>query len=440
MKFKPWDHQTNIYNKTLQKISQGFKSILITVPTRGGKSWVATQLIKKYSIDFKMPVYFVAHTKILIKQMSDELTEAKIRHGIIAPWAPQIKYRVQVISKDSLFIRLNKLKNQRWKEPAIIIIDEAHMAMSKRYREIINEYNGSILIGLTATPLRLDGKSLSEIFDTIIVGPSIPELQYRKILCNINHNYAEFNDEGIRKAHGDYNKHDVILRVDKPKILKDTVHHWESTAKNKQTLTFCASIDHAEHIAECFNEKGYPSVAISSKDSLSVINNKVKNFYSGKYINLCSVNLFIMGFTVKDCECVLQARPTMSLMIYLQTLGRGMMYKNGKMLINIDAVNNHKWHDWPDVERLWSLDDKTNGQIKQSKYKRCPDCLQPVPVHARVCKNLIPPDFVEVCGHQWTESLIIGGRRPEEKEGELVQINSVDWNKWNNVMDSVKNV
>lgn len=415
MNYDPWPHQLDLYNKITAALDSGTRSVLLQLATRGGKSWIIARLIKKYAVEHKMCVYFVAHTKILIRQMSEELTSHGIMHGIIAPWAPQLKYRVQVISKDSLFSRIKKMKASGWTDPPLIIIDEAHMAMSKRYLDLIKEYPDAQIFGATGTSIRLDKRGLGEIFQKLIVGPSHKELQALKILCPIETFWVEFHPGKMRRSRGDFNQKDVNAEVNKSRIIKNLVYHWQSLAAGKKTLTFCANIEHAHNVANEFTSAGFPSIAVSSKNSLREINEAINGYYSGKYINLCSVNLFVMGFTIKDCECVVQARPTDSLMIYLQTLGRGMMYLPGKTLINIDAVNNIERHRYPDDDREWSLD---TGSVKKepATLKRCPGCQRPVPVAARVCPH---------CGFQWTETAEARTRQIEEVEGRLVSMSTM---------------
>ena len=408
MKYEPRDYQLEGYHEIMRRINAGYKSILYVLPTRGGKSGVISQLIEYFSKT--RPIYYMCHTKILLDQMSDELGEHEIKHGIISPDHPEIQYRTQVISKDTLRNRMDRMKNT-WKKPAVIIIDEAHLAAAKTFQDIITNYPDTIIIGFTGSPCRLDGKSLGDIFETMIEGPDIPELQRRQILCPIETFVAEFDDSGMRKTAGDYNKKDVDEKVNKSAILKDVFNHWSQFAAGKKTLTFCASVEHAENMAREFSENGVPAVAISSKDHKNVIRQKLDNFYSGKYLNLCSVNLFLMGFHVRDCECIIQARPTMSLMIYLQSLGRGEMFMPGKTLINLDCVNNYARHGLPDESREWTIE--TVKKIKEkSKYKRCPECLHPIPVASRLC---------EYCGAvpiRDSERQVI----PEELEGKLIKI------------------
>ena len=413
MKYNPYGYQQKVYEEVMDLIDAGEHSIIVQMPTRSGKSIIALLLIEYFSVMLKESVYFVGHTNILLTQMSDDLITNGIPHGIIAPWAPQLQYRVQVISKDTMFNRYKKMKESGWKNPKIIIVDECHISMSKRYKEILDNYPESIIIGLTATPIRLDGKGLDSIYKTMVTGPSIKELQKIERLCPIDNYAVDFDTSGIRTTAGDYNKSDVNDRVDKPKVLKDVVKHWEKFAKNKKTLTFCASIQHAEDMAKQFNEAGYPSLHISSKDGRKEIKKKIDDYYSGKYINLCSVNLFIMGFTIRDCECIIQARPTKSLMIYMQSLGRGMMFIPGKILINLDMCNNYTRHGLPDEDRTWNLKGtKGSGTQEASKYKRCPQCFRPVKINNRNCPW---------CQYEFE---FTGSRMPAQKEGTLKKIES----------------
>jgi len=411
MKYTPYGYQQKVYEKVMDKIDSGERSIIVQMATRSGKSIVALLLIEYFSTMLKESVYFVGHTNILLTQMSNDLTENNIRHGIIAPWAPQLQYRVQVISKDTMFNRYKKMKESGWKNPRIIIVDECHISMSKRYKEILQSYPDSIIIGLSATVIRLDGKGFDDVYNTIVTGPSIKELQKIEKLCPIDNYAVDFDTTGIRTSQGDYNKSDVNERVDKPKVLKDVVKHWKKFAENKKTLTFCASIKHAEDMAKEFNDAGYPSVHISSKDGRKEIKQKIDDYYSGEYINLCSVNLFIMGFTIRDCECIVQARPTQSLMIYLQSLGRGMMFIKGKILINLDMCNNYTRHGLPDEDRVWSLKGTKGSKVQEaSKYKRCPQCFRPVKIANRTCPW---------CQYEFE---FTRSRMPEQKEGRLTKI------------------
>lgn len=415
MKYPLYDYQKKVVDEVFEKINSGVRSILCQLPTRAGKSLVATAIIEHY-LGIKQEIWFLAHTKILISQMSEELTTHDIKHGIISPQTGQVRYRCQVISKDTLFNRYKKMHRNGWKMPKVIIIDETHLAgRGTRYNQLLKDYPDAIIIGLTATPIRLDGKGLDDLYQEMIIGPSIKELQLKERLCPVDTYITKFDTSGMHSRGGDFLIEEVLEKVDKPKVLKDIVTHWEKIALNKKTLTFCASIDHAQHMADEFNRRGYPSIAVSSQDDPHTIKSKVNAYYAGKYINLVSVQLFIMGFTVKDCECIIQTRPTESLMIYMQTVGRGMVWLPGKRLINLDCVNNKERHGLPEDDRHWTLKGKNHKDKDITKVKNCAMCLTNIPKLSKICPT---------CGFDFSQLRVSTGlsRTPEETEGYLVKV------------------
>jgi superfamily II DNA or RNA helicase len=168
-------------------------------------------------------------------------------------------------------------------------------------------------------------------------------------------------------------------------------------------------------MAESFIEAGYPARHLSSKNG-DEIKTTLEAFYRGDFKVLVSVDLFIMGFTVKDCECIVQARPTMSLMIYMQILGRGMMTSDGKpFLINIDAVNNVLRHGMPEETREWSLEGSPKKPKEVSGLKRCPSCQRPV-------KRLLSK--CNFCGYEFPK-FADAPREMLEKEGEMIKVTQV---------------
>ncbi len=417
MKYPLYDYQQIVVDKILNAISKGITKILAQLPTRAGKSLVASDIIEKYKAMGKS-VWFMCHTTVLVTQMSEELSTHEIDHGIIKSGFKLLRKPIQIISKDTLINAWPKMKQfQKWPDPDVIFIDECHLAKGKTYEDIIKQFPGAILIGLTATPIRLDGKGLNGLFDKLIIGPSIKELQLKERLCPVDSFRSDFDMDDVKTtSSGDYSEKEILKKVDKPKIIADIVSHWEEHALNRKTLTFCASIGHGQHLADAFNLQGYPSVCVSSKDKPDEIKRKLDLYYAGKYINLISVNLFIMGFTVKDCDCIIQARPTQSLMIYLQTVGRGMVYLPGKRLINLDCVDNYSRHGSPEMDREWTLAGKNKKkQEEPSLIKQCYECLYPVDRNQMTCPS---------CGFEFEELLINSGRSrtPEETEGKMIKV------------------
>lgn len=414
MKYPLYDYQSRVYKQILDLQFSGSESMCIQMPTRSGKSAVISKITEDFMKENRI-VWFIAHTNILIFQMSDELKDHGMKHGIISPHAPMLRYRVQIASKDSLVSRIEKMRASGWPLPDEVIVDECHMILAKTYVKLLKALESSRIYGFTATPIRRDGKSLGDIFDDLIVGPSIQDLQAIDKLAPVETFGVQlFDSSGVKKSMGDFNQKQVAEKVDNKFVISEIVQHWEKMAKGLKTLTFAVNIKHAHDLAEEFTEAGYPSIAISSKDGRHGIKEKLDGYYSGKYINLVSVNLFIMGFTIKDCRCIIQARPTDSLMIYMQSVGRGMIpNENGEPLINIDCVNNFERHGLPEDERLWSLSGPKKKEKNISALKRCPKCQRISKITARKCDH---------CGFLWTEVAEVGSRMPEEKDGQLIKI------------------
>lgn len=425
-----WPHQERAVNDIENAWFDGYRAVCYQLGTGGGKSRIIRTLVDHYSKS-KNVIYCVAHRKNLVKQLSDELTEVGIRHGIIGSGAPFIKYRVQVCSINTLYRRVDRLP-----VPDLIIPDEAHHYTSKTFKTIFTSWPDALVCGFTATPGRPDGTALKDIFDYLICGPTNKELIQGGFLSPYHYFApADLNMQDVHIRRGDYVQSEYIDRVDNKFIIGDAVENYRKYADHKPGITCCASIAHAEHVAKQFKEAGYKAYAIHSKLDDSKIENMIKGLKNGSIELLMQCNLLGEGINVPGATTLIDLAPTASVIKYLQDRGRVLRVANGKKnAIIIDHVGNYTRHGMPDDDRVWSLEGVPKGPREKSKYKRCPDCQQPVPVRARICENYIPPDYFDVCGHQWTETLG-EGRMPEEKDGELVQINSVDWNRWNEVIN-----
>jgi superfamily II DNA or RNA helicase len=417
MLHKPVIHQQKAFDETMQAIADGKKCIMVQMPTRSGKSIVSTMLIEKYR---EQGVWFLAHTKILISQASKDLSDSGIKHGILMPGNPQLRYNVQVMSKDTLFCRLDKMLASGWKVPGLAIIDEAHLSMSARYSEIIQFLiiSGCIVIGLSATPQRLDKKPFSPPFTHIVKGPTIKYLQEIKFTCEIDTFIVDrcMGDGDAEISRGEFSAGSLEKLDDKPFILANIVNHWKNLAAGLQTLVFCATVKHSEDMAESFCQNGIEARSLTS-ENIDEIDQTLADYYAGKFLVLCSVNLFVAGFTVKQCACIIQARRTMSLVHYLQSIGRGSMFsKEKKKLINLDCVNNFDRFYHPDMDREWALDAPRKKIKEESLYKRCPDCQRPVIKFDAICQH---------CGHVFEKRIIIRWDI-EEADGKLVKVDYTD--------------
>jgi DNA repair protein RadD len=380
---------------------------------------VIRHIVDNHSMSKKI-IYVIAHRINLVRQLSEELTSAGIKHGIIASGMPYIKYRVQVCSIQTLVNRLEKIP------PAeIIIFDESHHAKAPIFLKIITAWKDSKILGVTATPRRPDGNPLKDIFQKLIPGPPMRKMIDDEILADYDY-YApdDVNMEGAHVRAGEFVNSEVMERVDKKMIIGSAVDHYKKYADHQPAIASCANILHAEHVARQFSEAGYKAIAIHSKMDDKDILSGIHGLKNGTVEILCQCELLGEGIDIPGVVALIGLRPTASEVIFLQHIGRVLRRNNGKKrAIILDHVGNWSRHGLPDDPRDWSLEGKEKKKDKSS-LKRCPDCLRPVAISARICS---------FCGHQWTETEEAVTRMPEERDGELVKINgggtriSVDW-------------
>ena len=381
--------------------------MLFVLPTGGGKTAIFTAIAK----NSPKRILILAHRKELIEQISERLD---VPHGIImSKVTPNYVERIQIGSVQSVVNRLDKV------QPEFIIIDEAHHAVAGQYERIIEAFPNVFVLGVTATPCRLDGKGLAHAFDYMVEGPSIKELIDMGYLCNAKVYASESILGKIRTTAGDYNKADLEDAMLKSKITGDAVQTWRKYALDKQTIVFCVSIKHATMVSAMFNLLGHKSEIISSNTLKPDREAVLERFKTHQTKLLVSVDIISEGFDVPSCEAVILLRPTKSLSLYMQQVGRGLRTFPGKShAIILDHAGNCFRHGLPTEPREWEL---TNDKVKAAQstkwaLRQCKRCYAVFSTAADKCPE---------CGHLPT---------PEKKEmkmvaGELVPVEEVELKK-----------
>lgn len=401
-----WQHQLKAVNEIEQSWKEGIASICYQLSTGGGKTRIIRTIVNNHSKSKKV-IYIIAHRKNLVKQLSREIDDEGIRHGLISSGNPYIKYRVQVASLQTLVRRIDRLP-----EPEIIIIDEFHHAKNNSYMKIINRWNDAHILGMTATPARLDGKPLSDVCQKLIIGPPMSYLIKNDFLSDYEYkSVGDVDLTGVKIQGGDYNKKELFKKV----IFGDIVYHYKKYSDHKPAIASCINIIHAEKVAQEFRLAGYKAVAIHSKMGNIDISNAICGLRSGMVEILCQCELLGEGIDIPGATTLIGLRPTASLVIFLQHIGRVLRKSPGKeKAIILDHVGNWKRHGLPDDDRKWTLE----GKIKQEKseliYKRCPECLQVVMKTASKC---------QFCGHEWTRQR--ERELPEIVEAELIDVKKI---------------
>lgn len=267
---------------------------------------------------------------------------------------------------------------QAWKgQPHdITIVDEAHHATARTWRAKLNGCGG-LLLGFTATPQRLDGKGLDVMFDAMVEGPTTADLiaggylsQYR-LFCPP----GQADLRGVKKRAGDYARGELEQRVDQRRVLAAAVRNYKLYAPGRRAIGFCVSIAHMEHVRDTFVEAGINAVCVDGSMGKRERDNAIGAFRAGGVQVLLSVDLISEGFDVPACDCVLLMRPTASLGLHLQQIGRGLRPGERECVV-LDCAGNSEVHGLPDEDRLWSL----SGENKERKGGVAP-------VAVRVCKR-----------------------------------------------------
>ncbi|HUT43391.1 MAG TPA: DEAD/DEAH box helicase [Desulfobacterales bacterium] len=402
------DYQEKAVNDIEQAWASGNKSVCLQLPTGAGKTRILRTIIDNHTQSKKI-IYVIAHRKNLVVQLSDELTSIDLKHGIIGASSPYINYRIQVCSLQTLIRRKDNLP-----DPEILIIDEAHHNVSKSYLSIFEKWPDAKVLGCTATPKRLDGKSLADTTDVLICGPQTKTLIDQGYLSSFDY-YApgEIDMSDVHIKMGEYVQAEASAKVDKKVITGSAIEHYRQYSDHLPALVACVSIQHAIHVEKEFNDSGYKFKAIHSKMEDKDIYRYIKYLADGTIDGLTNCGLIGEGTDIPIVTTLIGLRPTNSETIFLQYCGRVLRKAKGKeKAIILDHVGNYERHGLPDDYREWSLDYQPKKEKGKSKYKRCPECFHPVFISAAACPY---------CGYLFTDNNtrdII----PKEVEGRLVKI------------------
>jgi len=351
------------------------RTVLFQMPTGTGKTRLFSSIIKDIRRLWQEDkvirrVLVLAHRKELIDQIDETLSfKYGISHGIIKSGVEETWNRtVQVASVQTIVRRLDK-----WtaKDFAYIIIDEAHHAVSSTYMTICKQFPEAKILGVTATPCRLTGDALRKLFGVLVVSQPInkfieqhylsaysyysikPESRVQRDLDSINH----FNIEG------DYAEADMMRVIDNNKVRANIVEAYQKYAQGKKGIIYTINQEHNKHICEAFESIGVKIKAIDSKTPAEERKNTVAQFKAGKIDVICNVNIFSEGFDCPDIEFIQLARPTCSLAMYLQQVGRGLRpHPKGIPATILDNVGSYNKFGLPSANRQWRRHFEGQGQ------------------------------------------------------------------------------
>jgi superfamily II DNA or RNA helicase len=354
-------------------------------PTGAGKTIIAAQIINKAASDDKH-VLVLAHTREIIKQTSEKLFAHGIKHGIIqAGFMTRPDEAVQVASVQTLWTRAVRTKRMDLPPADLLIIDEAHHCPANTYRKIIDAYPEAILIGLTATPCRGDGRGLGGIFDTIIECPQVAELIKQKFLVKTRV-YAPVEPDlrGVETRVGDYVESQLAERMDRVKLIGDIVTHWHKHGERRKTVCFAVNVGHALHIRDEFIKSGVRAAHLDGSIPKADRDAVLGQLASGELELITNCMVLTEGWDMPEVSCCILARPTRKMGLYRQMVGRVLRPAPGKVnaivLDHSGAVFRHGFVedrvDWTLNPEKRSESPTHNARLRSGYSSRLLECSQ----------------------------------------------------------------
>jgi DNA repair protein RadD len=383
-------YQDDVVDEYERQVAAGVRRIIVVAPTGSGKTIIASEIIKR-AVAIHKQVLFIAHRNELLTQARDKLKIFGIDAGIIKAGRDKDARpmaAVQVAGIQTLHARAVRAKTMELPPADIVFIDEAHHVRARTYQTIVDAFPNAIIIGLTATPCRGDGRGLGNVFEVMIECPQIGELIELKHLVKLKIFAPPSPDlRGIEVAStGDYVINQLSDRMNTDPLVGDIVEHWLKHSQRRRTVIFAVDVAHSVHIvnellkSEVKAEHLDASTPPADRDAI------IGRLASGETEVVSNCMIFTEGFDLPDIGCIVNARPTRSLGLYRQMIGRGLRPAEGKSdVIILDHSGGVHRHGRPDDAIEWTLD--TDRRATNPTHE------------ARLAKHQDP--FVEcpACGH-----------------------------------------
>lgn len=331
-------------------------------------------------------ILFLAHRRELIQQTSRKLYDLGIDHGVLLPGhRPRPAEPVQVASIATLHARAIRAKNMNLPDADLVIIDEAHHARANIYAKIIEAYPNAVILGLTATPCRGDGRGLGNLFEVMVECTQVPDLIAAGYLVPTKV-YAPANPDlgGVMVRGGDYVESQLAQRMDNHKLVGDVVSHWIRLGERRSTVVFATGVAHAKHLRDEFRRAGVLAEHLDGTTPSEERDAILASLAAGKIDLVCNAMVLTEGWDAPSVSCLVLARPTKSLGLYRQMVGRVLRPAPGKtdalILDHAGATFQHGFAEDP-IEWVLSKDQRlvnkvhvSRGALPTFSLTACPEC------------------------------------------------------------------
>ena len=369
---KLFDYQENMKER-IEKALRLHRSVMAQMPTGTGKTYLLTAVIDSFVSNNPMEkVWIVAHRRELVSQIDETVRKF---HSYSASNTSTLLSSVKAMSIQWLMRHYDEIEEK----PGMIVIDEAHHALAKTYKEMWERFPKAKFLGLTATPCRLKGKGFTDLFDVLVQSWSVPEFISKGRLAT--YDFVSIKSDGVtqrlidslqkRGADGDYQNKEMDMLLNKKPSIERLYQSLEEFGKDRKGIVYAININHAQKITKLYQEHGVKAIAIDSKTPATERQQDIEAFKKGDIQVLVNVDIFSEGFDCPDVEFVQLARPTLSLAKYLQMVGRGLRVAKGKKnCVIIDNVGLYRVFGLP--SQVWNWNAMFEGKLKVGKRKETP--------------------------------------------------------------------
>ena len=416
---KLFDYQEDMKER-IEKALRLHRSVMAQMPTGTGKTVLLASVVESFLREHSnCHVWIVAHRRELVSQIRETIERvfSKItpslftlkegstshpdplssgaREETAPPRSEPLRSKVggpSKVSPDCLSASafnvpikavsiqwLSKHYDEIEEAPGMIVIDEAHHALAKTYKDMWERFPKAKFLGLTATPCRLNGKGFTDLFDVLVQSWSVPEFISKGRLAT--YDFVSIKSDGVtqrlidslqkRGADGDYQNKEMDMLLNKKPSIERLYQSLEEFGKDRKGIVYAINISHAQKITKLYQEHSVKAIAIDSKTPATERQQDIEAFKKGDIQVLVNVDIFSEGFDCPDVEFVQLARPTLSLAKYLQMVGRGLRVAKGKKnCVIIDNVGLYRVFGLP--SQVWNWNTMFEGKLKIGKKKETP--------------------------------------------------------------------
>ena len=379
-------YQIDQIERCRRAVGRGHSRILLVLPTGGGKTIVAGSLIHGAIAKGKRAL-FLAHRRELVKQCGDKLALYGVDFGFIQAGLPESPLSpVQVASIQTLHRRAMQSRKMELPDAHLVVVDEAHRCRAQTYQDIINAYPDAVILGLTATPCRSDGRGLGNVFDIIVEGPSVQRLIELGFLVQTRV-YAPTTPDmkGVDVRAGDYVASQLEKRMDRPGLTGDIVTHYHRLNPDRRpTVVFASGVQHSIHLRDEFRRSGVSAEHLDGSTPAEERDDILARLDRGQIDVVTNCMVLTEGWDQPAVSCAILARPTKHMGLFRQMIGRVLRPAPGKtdalVLDHAGAVFEHGFVEEPVA---WTLDEDKRAESRAHTNRgrwsvpgltTCPEC------------------------------------------------------------------